>query len=129
MLVDELQPNVTGKEYFSILIDKLKTLPHAERFFEKLGKIEGLFNQLQQKDTIEKRSIYPQVARELEQLEIPLQAKTLIQVDSYRPTTASTLNKKVSDEVLKGLSILQLLTSDNHGLYILFNQFGIVIGT
>jgi len=114
VLVDELQPNVTGKEYFSILIDKLKTLPHAERFFEKLGKIEGLFNQLQQKGTIEKRSIYPQIARELEQLEIPLQAKTLIQVDSYRPTTASTLNKKVSDEVLKGLSILQLLTSDNH---------------
>ena len=44
-------------------------------------------------------------------MEIPFHIKTLIQVDSYRPASCS-INNKLSDELLKGASLLQLLTTD-----------------
>ena len=34
-----------------------------------------------------KNILYPEIVQELQQLEIPLHIKTLIQVDSYRPAS------------------------------------------
>jgi hypothetical protein len=112
ILINELDPSVTGEEYFSVVLRKLKTLQHTEKYLEKLEKVFEKFKQLKNSDRETKKFIYTEIVQELQQLEVPLHIKTLIQVDSYRPSSC-TINKKLQDELLKGISLLQLLTSDN----------------
>src|SRR5439155_17373598 len=112
ILINELEPSVTGEEYFSVVLRKLKTLQHTERYVEHLEKVFEKFKQIKKSDGEAKRLIYTEIVQELQQLEVPLHIKTLLQVDSYRPASC-TINKKFEEELLKGVSILQLLTRDN----------------
>jgi thiopeptide-type bacteriocin biosynthesis protein len=111
VLVNELEPSVTGEEYFSVVLRKLKTLLHTEKYVEQLEKVYEKFLLLKNTDGETKNTLYPEIVQELQQLEIPLHIKTLIQVDSYRPAYCS-IKTKLSDELLKGASLLQLLTTD-----------------
>lgn len=111
VLVNELEPSVTGEEYFSVVLRKLKTLLHTEKYVEHLEKVYEKFTLLKNADGETKNTLYPEIVQELQQLEIPLHIKTLIQVDSYRPASCA-INNKLSDELLKGASLLQLLTTD-----------------
>ena len=110
VLVDELKPSITGEEFFSVFLRKLKTLDHTRKYIESLEKTAELFNQLEQGNPSDKPSIYQQVARELRLLDIEVHLKTLIQLDSYRPAITSAINKKINDEVLKGIELLRLLS-------------------
>ena len=111
VLVNELEPSVTGEEYFSVVLRKLKTLQHTEKYVEQLEKVHEKFKLLKNTDGETKNTLYPEIVQELQQLEIPLHIKTLIQVDSYRSASCS-INNKLSDELLKGASLLQILTTD-----------------
>lgn len=111
LLVSEIEPSVTGEEYFSLLLKKLKTLQHAECFTMQFEKVKDAFLQLQSSPQNDKHQLYLQIVEHLRQLEVPVHLKTLIQVDSYRPASASSISKKVMDEVLLGSSVLQLVTS------------------
>ena len=113
VLVSEIEPTVTGEEYFSTLLCKLKTLEHTEKYIEQFEKTVKEFNNIKSGDDVTKNKFYPQIVQHLQQLDVPLHVKTLIQVDSYRPAESCTLNKKVNDEILKGASLLQLLTTDD----------------
>jgi thiopeptide-type bacteriocin biosynthesis protein len=108
VLVNELEPSVTGEEYFSVVLKKLKTLQHTEKYVQRLERVNELFTLLNT-DGEKKNTCYTEIVKELQQLEIPLHLKTLIQVDSYRPATCS-ISGKLSDDLLKGMSLLQLLT-------------------
>ena len=112
LLINELEPSVTGEEYFTVVLLKLKTLQHAERYVKQLEKVFEKLKQIKKSDGEAKKFIYTEIVQELQQLEVPLHLKTLIQVDSYRPASCS-INKKLEDELLKGTSLLQLLTTDN----------------
>lgn len=111
VLVNELEPSVTGEEYFSIVLRKLKTLQHTGKYVAHLEKVCELFTLLNNSGGGTKNTYYTEIVRELQQLGIPLHLKTLIQVDSYRPATCS-INTKLTDELLKGMGLLQLLTTD-----------------
>jgi thiopeptide-type bacteriocin biosynthesis protein len=111
VLINELEPSVTGEEYFSVVLRKLKTLQHTEKYVEHLEKVYEKFKLLKNTDGETKNTLYPEIVQELQQLEIPLHLKTLIQVDSYRHASCA-INNKLGDELLKGASLLQLLTTD-----------------
>lgn len=111
VLVNELEPSVTGEEYFSVVLRKLKTLLHTEKYVGHLEKVQEKFTHLKNTDGETKNELYSEIVKELQQLEIPLHIKTLIQVDSYRSASCS-INNKLNDELLKGASLLQLLTTD-----------------
>ena len=110
VLVNELEPSVTGEEYFSVVLRKLKTLQHTG-YVEHLERVSEKFEHLKKADGEPKNTLYPEIVQELQQLKIPLHIKTLIQVDSYRPASCF-VNIKLGDELLKGASMLQLLTTD-----------------
>jgi hypothetical protein len=114
VLVNELEPSVTGEEYFPVVLRKLKTLQHTEKYVEQLEKVHQKFEEIKNVDGAEKNSLYPEIIQALQQLDVTLHIKTLIQVDSYRPSS-SILNKKLGDELLKGVSLLQLLTPNDSG--------------
>jgi len=113
ILIDELAPTVTGEEYFSVLLHKLIGFQHTEKFVGQLEKVVELFKELQLKDDKEKNDLYRRIVEELQPIDIPVHLKTLIQIDSFRPSLSSSLNEQLNDEVLKGISLLHLLTTEN----------------
>ncbi|MBD0331821.1 MAG: lantibiotic dehydratase, partial [Chitinophagaceae bacterium] len=112
VLTSEIEPNVTGEEYFSVLLKKLKTLRHTEQYVTQFEKVSEIFFQLKESPATEKNTLYSKIVDELKQLDIPVHLKTLIQVDSYRPASSSVLNQKVADDILFGCNVMQLVTSD-----------------
>ena len=113
ILVSELEPNITGEEYFSVLLRKLKTLAHTEEIVVQLENVTKEFEQLSSVSVEFKNKVYTNIVQHLQQLEVPVHLKTLIQVDSFRPASSCMLNKKVADEILNGIGLLQVLTTDN----------------
>ena len=113
VLVSELEPHVTGEEYFSFLLRKLRKLQHTENFIAQLDKVVDAFAQIKIPEDTAKNEYYPQIVSYLQPLPIPVHLKTLIQVDTYRPAASCTLSKKVMDEILEGASLLHLLAPGN----------------
>ncbi len=110
VLADELEPSVTGEEYFTIVLRKLKELQQTEKYVGQLEKVSEEFEQIKNTDKVSKNLFYQNIVQHLQQLDVPLHLRTLIQVDSYRPASCS-LSSKLNEELLKGASLLQLLTS------------------
>ena len=113
VLISELEPHVTGEEYFSFLLHKLKLLQHTENFITQFDKVVSAFAQIKIPEDAAKNEFYPQIVSHLQQLPVPVHLKTLIQVDSYRPASTCTLSKKVMDEILGGASLLHHLAPDD----------------
>jgi lantibiotic biosynthesis protein len=124
VLVDELNPAVTGDDYFTVLLHKLKTLLHTEEYVERLEKLAVLIRQIRVNDGFRKNTIYARIAEKLPELESGFEPRSLLQVDSFRPASLCTLNAKVNDEILKGISLLQLL-SGSASIPDAFNDFKI----
>ena len=112
VLVSELEPNVTGEEYFSVLLRKLKSLQHTEKFTALFEKVAATFDQIKLPEDTAKNELYPRIVQHLRELDVPVHLKTLIQVDTYRPASSCSINKKVIDEILVGASLLKLLTPE-----------------
>jgi len=110
VLIDELEPSVSGVDYFSVILNKLNSLQHTENYTVYLHNVKEEFELLKKSDTLSKQIFYKNIVLHLQKLNAPLHVKTLIQVDSYRPATCS-LSSKLNEELLKGASLLQLLTS------------------
>jgi lantibiotic biosynthesis protein len=127
VLISELDANVTGEEFFSILLRKLKQLHDTEGvtemapFIEAMEKVDATFQELKTGNEAG-AAPYRQVAEVLRPLEIPLQLKSLIQVDTYRPLTQTTLHKRVLQDMLKGAGMVHLL-NPNAELYDSFSDF------
>ncbi|HUR64905.1 MAG TPA: lantibiotic dehydratase [Chitinophagaceae bacterium] len=112
VLVDELNPSITGEEYFSVLLSRLKTLQHTEKFVDRLELVSALFEQIRRAGDNGKYELYVQIERELSLLINGHKSGSLIQVDSYREASSCTLNKKLSDEILKGINLLRGIAGD-----------------
>ena len=111
VIVSELEPNVTGEDYFNLMLRKLKSLRHTDKYVLQFEKVVQEFNELSNEANVDKTEIYHRIAGHLEPLGIPLHLKTLIQVDAYRKPSGCTLSKKVSDQLLSATSLLHLLSS------------------
>jgi lantibiotic biosynthesis protein len=109
VLRDALNPAVTGEEYFAVLLKELKNLLHTGKYVDCLNKTTALLEHVCSSGSAEKNSAYSQISEELQQLEEGVQLKSLVQVDCYRPASACTLNRKINDEILKGIGLLKLL--------------------
>jgi len=112
VLVSELEPHVTGEEYFSFLLRKLKSLQHTEKYIPVFDRVVQEFENIKTSNEEDKYRFYSQLVERLKQLEIEIHLKTLIQVDSYRSASSCTLSKRINDDLMAGASLLQLLSGE-----------------
>jgi thiopeptide-type bacteriocin biosynthesis protein len=112
LLVDELSPRVTGNDYFSFLVQRLKELDHTEGYLQSLDNLGSLFKQLMNPGKNEYHELYQEIVNELSNLTVSYQPKSAIQVDSYRPASCCSLNKKIGDKILEGIHLLALLAGE-----------------
>lgn len=112
VLISDLEPNVTGKEYFKTLVKKLKQLDNTEEYVKHFENVNKEFEQIKT-GTGDKNIFYGNIVSHLRNLEIPVHLKTLIQIDSYRPTLHCKINKRVCDDLLYESSLIQLLANSS----------------
>jgi lantibiotic biosynthesis protein len=110
LLYSELQPNVTGDEFFYRLMQKLKTLKDTERYLEEFNRVGSNDSPIRTGTNPGFIESYKNKFEYANQIGLQVRQSSLIQVDSYRPAQACTLNDKINNEVLRGLSLLQLLS-------------------
>jgi thiopeptide-type bacteriocin biosynthesis protein len=111
VLVNELEPAVTGEEYFSILLRKLKTLQHTEKYTELCENIASILTQIKDSASAEKNEMYENVIQLAKYSDVNFKTNNLIQVDTYRPALTCKLNAAIQFEILKGVNLLLHLHS------------------
>lgn len=101
ILVSELEPTVTGEEFFSILVKKLSQIEEASRIFEKLVRIENLLKHAG--NGIDK---YLQIHKIVKELLPDTNSKDLIQTDMFLATKKNTVSSSVISDLQKHIEKL-----------------------
>lgn len=106
MLVSDLEPTVTGNEYFLTLIRKLKSLKGTKGYVDILEKITTL---LKKQDNSVERYVY--IKSLIDQNFVATSSKDLIQTDLFLKPKNNILNKTIVDLLTK--NFVKLLWLDN----------------
>ncbi|MCV9926527.1 lantibiotic dehydratase family protein [Flavobacterium sp. LS1R49] len=117
ILVSNLEPSVTGIEFYDQIIQILKHLNNTEDLIIALNRIKLLISDL---DTIIGNPIikYKEIIQLVENLGTEFDSKYLFQTDMILNYTNNSLNEKIVEQVKKGISVLNKLNakSENKNL-------------
>jgi len=101
LLVSELEPTITGPEFYNSLVDKLKTYGPSRTIYKVLEQVKQLL--ARQEDGVEGYEI---IATLINQLIPNTSVKDLVQVDMFRECEHNTINRHWVDDLTN--HILQL---------------------
>jgi hypothetical protein len=112
LLVSELEITVTGKDYFTYLIERLSKIPDSEKTYLKLielqTELQGLDNNIG--NPIEH---YKKPIRLAQELVPDLDVKYLFQTDCFSTTTTNSLNTRIKKQLQKVFNLFNKLTIAN----------------
>lgn len=110
LLISELEPSVTGNDFFNQIIKTLQKLQHTEPILEVLQKVKI---SLQEIDKNFENNIgrYLEISNDLKKLDTKFELKYLFQTDMKLNTSENTIDESLIDSVKKGLHILNLFTT------------------
>lgn len=110
LLVNELEPAITGIEYFEQLSRILEPIQGIEELKQKLDAINVLLNKIDSKPIGETQCFYNQIIDIVKELKTGFDLKFLFQSDMVKPSSISKLSQNIIDEVYEGLTLLNKLT-------------------
>ncbi|MBV7530713.1 lantibiotic dehydratase [Chitinophaga sp. sic0106] len=102
LLVSELEPTVTGTEFFHTLIARIQTIPEAADITAQLQQIVQLLQQ-------PGMAAYQEVNRIVKNLLPDTSSKDLLQTDLYLHTTTNHLSEKILGELAAHTNDLAVL--------------------
>lgn len=120
LLISELEPTITGEEFFHVLVRKLKKLAHAGHLHEALFHIGALLNI---PDTgIDK---YLQTHTFVKQLLPDTNNKDLVQTDLFLSASANTISQLVITAIQEEMTVLWKLPAPerNNDLHNFIQRF------
>lgn len=106
LLVSELEPLVTGVEPIHDLIARLEQYAEGRAPAGILRRVNTMIEAIDGDGLGISSSRYRAIAKELEVLPGPVELPRLFQVDLIKPAAASSLSKRLADEVLEGIDVL-----------------------
>ncbi len=119
LLKSELEPNVTGENYFDVLLQKLVQL--QKNYLHNNAELQHIIHvltqievQLQQLDENFSNPVnaYKQIIETVKQLPVKFEENNLFQTDLYLNTTSdNTINKGLQKDLIKTLGFLTKLSS------------------
>ncbi|WP_188133777.1 lantibiotic dehydratase [Chitinophaga sp. CF418] len=101
LLISELEPTITGEEFFHILARKLKALQHTEGIHDTLATIQQLLGM--PSTGIDK---YLQTHALVKQLLPDTNNKDLVQTDLFLSTSTNTIGQQVITEIQEQVAAL-----------------------
>lgn len=109
LLVSELEPTVTGEEFFTLLVKKLQALQGTADLTEKLINIQQLLQQ--QSASVDK---YLQTHTLVKELLPDTNSKDLVQTDLFLATSQNTIGTGLMTDLQQQLIPLWKLSSPNN---------------
>ncbi len=113
VLVDDLDPPITGPESLDALCDRLApvtgTPPALAAAGERLASVRATLARLDGEGPGVEPARYGAVAEELRTLPAPVELARLFQVDLVKPARAATLGEPVLAELVRGVDLLHRL--------------------
>jgi len=120
LIVSELEPQISGKNYFYQILDTLRNHAHkSERIQMIVGILESIDIQLKQLDynKVNGRRGYLKTKSLLEQLNVRMDEQKLFQTDLIKHSQKCFVDQKIQQSLLKALWILRRIpssTSNKH---------------
>ncbi|MFC2096536.1 lantibiotic dehydratase family protein [Bacteroidota bacterium] len=110
LLVSELEPSVTGDEFLHQIIDTLKSLNGIDNIIQFLQEIEKDIENIRNKPIGISSDNYTNIIEKLKKIETKFDTKYLFQTDMVVSGSIFEVDSKISDDVLKGIEIMNRLT-------------------
>jgi len=110
LLVNELEPSITGEGNFEQLLKVLEPIPEIEDLKTNLEKINDLLNVIDTNTIGETQIFYNQIVEIIKELKTGFEIKFLFQSDMLKPTVKSAISKEIIDDIYEGLALLNKLS-------------------
>ncbi|MDA3893242.1 MAG: lantibiotic dehydratase family protein [Salinivirgaceae bacterium] len=111
LLLSELEPSTTEADYWSFLINKLKTINNTEKYLKALVLVKSALNELdQQPSGIVVEDYYEKIKSILNLFDIGYEQKYLFQTDMLLNDAYTGIDTSIANEVLEGIRILNKLS-------------------
>lgn len=113
LLSSELEQLVTGVEYHDQLIEKLKEIPEAKPYLEKLLSVVERIELADNQGLGTPSAFYNQIYSEVKSWQVEFEAGKLLQCDLFKPMEKCQINSVVIDELIKAIGLLNKVTSQS----------------
>jgi lantibiotic biosynthesis protein len=110
LLISELEPMVTGKEYHAQLLENLEDIPSCNKYFQRLQNVVLSLKDADEKGVGISPEYYQKIIQEVKQWEIDFDSGRLFQCDLLKPTEKCQISTLVTDELCKAISLLEKVT-------------------
>lgn len=110
VLLSEIDPFVTGNDFFKYMISIITPLEFKPEVKEPLLIIDKLLDKIEYTDSDNRLSIYTKIENEIQKLEIPYDKKFLFQVDSIYSLSKGCINNDIATIIQDCLQLLAKIT-------------------
>lgn len=110
LLVNELEPAVTGEEFFSQLFKVLTQIEGIDALKENLQKVNALILKIDSNPIGLTLELYNQIVDVVKELNSEFELKYLFQSDMRKTASKSSLSQQIVDDISDGLFLLNRIT-------------------
>lgn len=110
LLVNELEPAVTGEEFFSQLFKVLTQIEGIDALKENLQKINAFILEIDSNPIGMTVNLYNQIVDVIKELNSEFELKYLFQSDMRKTASKSALSQQIVDDISDGLVLLNRIT-------------------
>jgi len=115
VLVSELEPEITGKDFLIQLQKALNEIPHFARSGDNktlsaLKNLTALLGKMDKQKFGKSIELYKDAEEVVKTTETAYEKNYLFQVDMFKPVENATLSNKIADEVLEAIELMNQLT-------------------
>jgi hypothetical protein len=110
LLVNELEPAITGPEFLDQILAVLEKLEGVEPIKNTIIRTKTLLEEVDKSKIGTTVSNYQQIANHLEPLGTGYELKFLFQTDMVKPLRQCRLEWRIAEDILMGLEVLNKLT-------------------
>lgn len=110
VLVHSLEPALTGPEFIEQIMTVLRSLPGAASVYQVLVQTRETLAAIDRAPLGETVERYSPLAEELKQLGTAYELKFLFQTDMVKPVRTCSVERRLVDDILSGLTLLNRLT-------------------
>jgi hypothetical protein len=111
ILVSELEPSITGKDFFVQIINVLQKIDLGNDILKnRLSEISQLLNRLDNSPTGTALGIYKEIEKIIKEINIPYEQKYLFQTDMYKPVEKAVIDRQIVENITETLCLMNKIT-------------------
>ncbi|NOU16125.1 MAG: lantibiotic dehydratase family protein [Bacteroidales bacterium] len=118
ILLSQLNPSISGKEFTEQLLDVLKKIIPKIESYQSFKSIENLLRVLDDGELGSNMYIYEEIEDAVRKLNAKFDENFLFQTDLFLETETNFLDKNIKDGLYKGIEILNKITEKKSNSYL-----------